>query len=208
MSETPPLPIRILPHLFLLVAITVELLLASGFHQEQPELHTQAAEGSSHERIWALHVLANRDPANAGLDPTYVQALLRDEDPLVVDFAFTIDICRLVHPAWQNRRMAKRLDPEAATTSPDEPNDWWRRFVLFRRKVGGMPVGGTRRLRLEELRWYLDALQGIPVDEQFLIDSANERQMRALEDNTLRTGSGAEDRQPGLVPGRGGSEDR
>ncbi len=208
MSENTPLPIRILPHLFLAVAITVELLLASGFHQEEAELRVQAAEGSSHERIWALHVLANRDPANAGIDSTYVRALLRDEDPLLVDFAFTIDICRLVNPAWQNRRMAKRLDPLTATTSPDEPNDWWRRFVLFRRKVGGMPVGGTRRLRMVELRWYLDALQGIPVDEQFLIDSANERQMRALENNTLRTGGGADGRQPGLVPDRDGGEDR
>jgi len=207
-----PLPVRWLPHMLIAALITVELLVASGLHQGTDELRAQAEHGDTHERIWALHVLANRDPEQSGIDGKAIGELLADEDPLVVDFAFTIDICRLAGalerngrpPFRQEGRIRAKIKGQGELYDSQETADWWRRFVIYARKVGGRSVGGTLRLQRREVGWYFDALAGRPLDEAALLESTNDRKNQSYLLNQQR-GDDEERESPGiqggLVPG-------
>lgn len=209
-STSRPLPLRVLPHLFLTAILAIEVLLATGMHQGEDELRAQAEHGDTHERIWALHVLANRDPAGMGLDDDGIQELLNDDDPLVVDFAFTIDICRVARLLEREGRPPKRQEARSTRRfrvdddrQRDSVADWWRRFVLYRRKVGGRTVGGTVRLRRPEIGWYFDALAGRELDEEMLIEVTNERQLKSYMVRQQRPPDEVDRTPPqaGLVPG-------
>lgn len=205
LREARPLPLRLLPHLFLLAVLIVELLVGAGLRREESELRYLAREGTTEERLWAWHVLANRDPDTLEYDDDANRDLLNDEDPRLVDYSFTIDVSRLVRAAGitprQEPRIRKRLRPGDALSSPDDVAEWWQRYVIYRRKVGGKTVGGQVRLRRDELRWYFDALAGRPLDEQTLVDRTNERQLRSYEVRQARIGEEGED-WPGYEAGR------
>ena len=170
MRDPRPLPVRILPHLLLLAVLAVEALAWTGWHQGEEQLEVQAESGTPAERVWALHVLTNRDPDHRRFRNTYVRGLLNDPDPLVVDFAFTIDLCRIQH-IGQEMRITRRLKDEGSSVMPprDAVEDWWRRYVFYRRKVGGRRYGGAMRLQRDEVAWYFDAVAGRELDEEELI---------------------------------------
>lgn len=205
MSDPRPLPIRLLPHLFLVAVLVVELLVGAGIHRAESELLYLADEGTTAERLWAWHVLANRAPTELEFTDETNRGLMNDEDPLVVDYSFAIDVSRLLFAhdvlARQEARLRKRLRPGDARSSPDDVAEWWRRYVIYRRKVGGKVVGGMVRLRRDELRWYFDALEGGPLDEQTLVDRTNERQLRSYRVRRARMGEEGDD-WPGYESGR------
>lgn len=166
--------LRLLPLAACAVLAALELWWARRAHRTTEELHVMAFEGSPRERVWALHVLANRgDAPQRELPEAYVRALIRDPDPLVADLAYTVDVCRLCKPVWQERRLKARLEePEEAR---DDLEDWWRRYALYRRKVGGKPLGAALRLKNEEARWLLHVLAGGSLDEEALVPYVEDR---------------------------------
>ncbi len=174
MSATPAPLRRLLPHLVLSALLVLELLLAFSQRRSAEELWREAEEGTPRERVAALHVLANRgsDPAAGGVDAELARALLDGEEPLLADFAFTTDICRLIglEPLEEHLAQRKRggLPFEA----------WLRRFLLHRRKVGGPALGAVGRLKHHEVRWFLDALGGRALDERAVLERM-EREIRA-----------------------------
>ena len=99
-------------------------------------------------------------------------------------------------------RGARELDGrDGVEVHPDDVAEWWQRYVIYRRKVGGKTVGGQVRLRRDELRWYFDAMTGGALDEQTLVDRTNERQLRSYEVRKARIGEEGED-WPGYESGR------
>ena len=64
-------------------------------------------------------------------------------------------------------------EPERAQ---DSLVDWFRRYVFYRRKVGGRPLGASLRLKRQEVRWLLDVIEGKPLDDETVMDYLNRRQ--------------------------------
>ncbi len=141
------------PHLVCLALLGLELGAAFGWHRSVEELERAWREGSVHERLGALHVLANRDrPDPRRFDAAFVESLFREEDDRLKEAAFTIDITKFRVPDAQQAYLK-----DAGTDYPH----WWRAFVIHRRKVGGHAVGGGGGLTQAELAWYLDALRDL-----------------------------------------------
>ncbi|MDP6740971.1 MAG: hypothetical protein QF404_13260, partial [Planctomycetota bacterium] len=138
--------LRWTPHLALLLLLATEYHLARSAQLTQEELEVLLDEGSSKQKAWAIHVLANRgDPTGGPLTRTFIQNAIVDPDPLVGDMTYTVDLCRLLQPSRQEKRLSVRFDePERAQ---DNLEDWFRRFEFYRRKVGGRPLGGSLRLK-------------------------------------------------------------
>lgn len=198
-------PVKYVPHLFLLAVLVVEFLLGHATRMDDDELRRTSEEGTTQERLWAWHVLANRDPDGFAFKDHHLKDLLNDPDPLIVDYAFTIDICRLIQAKGltmrQEARIRKPLKGGSGVPRPDAVSEWWRRYVIFRRKVGGKPVGGHVRLQRQELAWYLQAMDGEELDEKTLVDSTNQRQLQSYAVRQRRNGTMNEP-WPGYEAGR------
>lgn len=168
--------LRFLPHLLLLGLAGTEIGVWSAHHRTEEQLHQLSKQGSSQERLWALHVLTNRAGlANTRFDRAYIQALLNDPDPLVADFPYTVDVCRLQSPTWQERRLSARLKPEETPPYRDGLEDWLRRYLFYRRKVGGAPYGAALRLKVQELEWLLAVMDGEQLAEDEVLAYLLER---------------------------------
>lgn len=157
------------PHLACLALISVMIVGWVVGHRSEEELRKSAASGSPRERIAALHALLNRPSARPGpATDALVEDLLTSEEPLLREYALSIDVCRLSERDAQGIPRAQ----EAAVLGDQRPpcdGPWWLQYVAYRRKVGGKQVGGRRRLDLLELSWYRMALRGepLPKDEVF-----------------------------------------
>lgn len=193
------------PHLALLLLLATEYQLGRSAAQTQEELEVMLDEGTPHQKAWAMHVLANRgDPAGGPLNRTYIQNAILDSDPLVADMTYMVDLCRLLQPSRQEKRLSVRFDdPDKAQ---DKLEDWFRRFEFYRRKVGGRPLGGSLRLKQQEVQWLLHVLDGGELDEEEVISYLERRQagtnsarMHRLAPNRKRDKD--EKGSTGLVPG-------
>lgn len=169
-------PLRLAPLLACGLLLGAELVVAARSHRSTEELLRQAAAGEGRERVLALHVLCNRgSKPTPQLDAAYMRGLMRDEDPLVVDFTFTVDMCRVIRPVWQEKRLGTWLsDPTA--DYPWTFAESWRRWILYRRKVGGAPLGAALRLKNQEVRWLLDSIAGRPLDEAAMHEHVQRRE--------------------------------
>jgi len=164
------------PHIALGLVLALELLAARLQHQTHDELLAARTDGSVQEQLDALHILTNRAP---GAEPTsrdgseYGIALARQvygaTDQRLREYAFSTDICKYEYPAWQEMLVEQRLPANAMNAH------WWRSYVLFKRKVGGQIVGGSLRMRMQELRWFCAALRGVAPDRVEII-----KHLRAL----------------------------
>ena len=157
------------PHLVCLALLGVMGLSAAMGHRGEEQLRLAAASGPAQERIAALHALLNRPGAAPGPEQdALVAELLDSPDPLLREYALSIDLCRLSARDAQGVPVAQEA---AVLGMPRPPCDgpWWLEYVAYRRKVGGKQVGGRRRLDLIELDWYRRALRGeaLPEDEVF-----------------------------------------
>ena len=66
--------LRWTPHLALLLLLATEYQLARSAQLTQEELEVLLDEGSSQQKAWAIHVLANRgDPTGGPLTRTFIQ---------------------------------------------------------------------------------------------------------------------------------------
>jgi hypothetical protein len=157
------------PHLACLALMGLMGLFAGVSHRSAAELRLAAASGPADERIQALHALLNRAEAAPGPEhDALVAELLASSEPLLREYALSIDLCRLSARDAQGVPIAQ----EAAVLGMAQPpcdGPWWLEYVAYRRKVGGKQVGGRRRLDLIELDWYRRALRGeaLPKDEVF-----------------------------------------
>lgn len=198
--------LRFLPHLLLLGLLGIEMRVWSAHHRTEEELVQLSQQGSSQERLWALHVLTNRAGlANTKFDRAYILGLLNDPDPLVADFPYTVDVCRLQPPTWQERRMSARLKPDETPPYRDGLLDWLRRYLFYRRKVGGAPYGAALRLKMPELEWLLAVMDGESLDEAEVVAYLLERKQDAASarGSRLQPSKRRQNRDGGeLPPGR------
>ena len=115
-----------------------------------------------------------------------------ESDPLLADFAYTVDICRMVRPVWQDKKISSRLKRnEAGEIRGETFTEWLRHFLLFRRKVAGRHMGAMLRLKNDELRWLLESIAN---DEQAfdqqrredVLENIHQRQTQANMSRTHR----------------------
>ena len=167
--------LRWAPHLALLLLVATEYQLGRSAAQTQEELKVLLDEGTARQKAWAIHVLANRgDPTNGPLHRTFIQKAILDPAPLVADMTYMVDLCRLLQPSRQEKRLSVRFDDP--TKAQDNLEDWFRRFEFYRRKVGGRPLGGSLRLKQQEVKWLLHVLGGGKLDEDEVISYLEQRQ--------------------------------
>jgi len=158
---------KLLPHFIVLLVGGLQVALYSAWHADIPSLERQLAEGTPQEQIHALHVLTNRGSTphtDRIWDRTVIRELLaadQGQDPLLTDFAYTVDVCRMVKPVWQDAKISARLKRnETGILREESFNDWLRHFLLFRRKVAGRHMGAMLRLKNDEVRWLLASIGG------------------------------------------------
>jgi len=159
----------LLPHLVVLLLGGLQVGLYAALHADIPTLERQLAEGTPREKVRALHILTNRGPTphtDRTWDRTTVRALIaadQGQDRLLTDFAYTVDVCRMVKPVWQDAKVAGRLKRnETGVLREESFTDWLRHFLLFRRKVAGRHMGAMLRLKNDEVRWLLTSIGGDP----------------------------------------------
>jgi hypothetical protein len=149
-------------HALCLGVIGLQATLWGLGHRSTEELVESARTARGRERVDALFLLLERaDVAPVHYGRAFAEELLRDEDPLVRDFAHTTSVCKHTTPSAQLGRLERLRDAEQV----DE--DFWRAFVLLRRKLGLVVGGSSARLKLRELNWWLDVREGrpLPADE-------------------------------------------
>lgn len=160
---------RWLPHLVLLGAAALMLLVAQLKHLPTAEARQIALDPAAavDDRVWAIHVVANRaTEVDRELGENLVNALMDSEDERLREASVLIDLCRHALRPVDAVGTPPPLQ-EAYTYAPLPPEGWtphrFRTYVLHRHKVGGMHVGGVRRLVLPEVNWYLAARRGDPL---------------------------------------------
>ncbi|MAE46177.1 MAG: hypothetical protein CMJ86_04715 [Planctomycetes bacterium] len=159
-------------HLVLMLMMAGLVALHLADHRSNTELRAELAHlllpgeqspGSlrpSRDTLEAMHILLNRPQGFSRAEGQQLsETLLAKDDPLLREFALSIDLCRLSRhtalnvPATQEQHVL-------GGTPPPMDGPWWLEYVTYRRKVGGKQVGGRRRLDNLELLWYRRALRG------------------------------------------------
>ena len=156
---------RWLPHLVTALVLLAELMIWGLVHRSDDELRSTFRDGSTQRRLDALHVLANRgevEPTRFG--DSFVPRLLSDPDDRMKEAAFTNEVCRVFAPPTIQSDYSR----DAARFADDDLGHWWRSHVIHRRKVGGAgtPGEGGLKLQRQELAWFLDAVEGRPLDRR------------------------------------------
>ena len=173
MSSEPRLAPRLggwLPHVVLVALACSMIGVAKAKHISTEAATAIALDPSAEpdERIWAMHLAANRATAmDPGLGIELAQLFLQSDSDKVREAAFVIDLCRQAVRA-PNAKPGAPPPIQAAYAYSALPEGVWtphriRSLVLFRRKVGGPSVGGIRRMALAEAQWFLDSLAGKPM---------------------------------------------
>lgn len=80
-------------------------------HRDEQELTRAAATGSAKERVWALHILLQRDDPPRRKD-SFVEELLASEEALVRELAMTSTVRRRAGRGVQRRYLADLSDSE------------------------------------------------------------------------------------------------
>ncbi len=189
---------RWVPHLVLIGLALLQVALYHSRHRDIEALREAAAQGSPRERVAALHILTNRGPTphlerkwdRAAITPMIGSGTDSLEDSLLADFAYTVDICRMAKPIWQDAKISARLKGNTLGEIKGESFiEWLRHFLLFRRKVAGRHMGAMLRLKNDEVRWLITAIAG---DESAFDPQTQERiladiQQRQTQANMSRT---------------------
>jgi hypothetical protein len=120
------------------------------------------------DRIWAMHVAANRGTAvDPRLGVDLVNSMLESDSDKVREAALLVDLCRHAVRGPDAVEGAPPPLQEAYAYSPLPGGKWTphrvRSLVLHRRKVGGSGVGGNRRMELPEVQWFLDSFTTKPM---------------------------------------------
>lgn len=190
---------RWIPHLVVALVAAGQFALARAWHQTEEELNAivdeQTEEGDGAQVVHALHILTNRGSSPHTVrtwDKAAVSTLLNHADPLVQDFAYTVDICRMVQPVWQEKRISTRLQNQSTelAISGEDFGEWLRHYLLYRRKVAGRHMGAMMRLKVEptndEVAWILASISGAELDKEHVLASIYQRQTGANMARTKR----------------------
>jgi hypothetical protein len=94
----------------LLVLVGIELLAWRTSHRGEEELERAAVSGTAGERVWALHILLQRDEPPQR-DRSFVEELLASEEPLVRELAMTNTVRRRAGRHVQRQHQATSTDP-------------------------------------------------------------------------------------------------
>src|SRR5262249_25456286 len=144
-----------LPHVACGLALAATVADATLRHRSFSEVQSAARTGPARDRIDALHVLAcrlDRPPPSTGtvLD---VPRLLADPDPRLREYALCCDPLHFV-PLQRQREWHTTI----RDLLKDKLAEAVRCYLIYFRQVDG-PYETPANLTLEELRWYLDALE-------------------------------------------------
>ncbi|MEZ6013517.1 MAG: hypothetical protein R3F49_00255 [Planctomycetota bacterium] len=154
-----------LPHALLVGAALVMAAIARARHLSDEAAWQIATDTTrpARERIDAIHRLANRaEASDPRLGGALVQRLLTGDDLLLREYALAIDLCKhqqhiaAGEPALQAAYALAHPGPIASAHHV-------RSLLVYRRKVGGPPVGGLGRLTWTEVGWFLAANAGQPL---------------------------------------------
>lgn len=214
---------RLLPHLLVLLLGALQIGIYQARHLDSEDLARLADSGTPHEKVKALHILTNRGSTphtNRVWNRETIQGMISAEEvgeALLADFAYTVDICRMVRPVWQDKKISSRLKRNDAGDLRGETfTEWLRHFLLYRRKVAGRHMGAMLRLKNDELRWLLHAIGNDEeaFDQQLREDVLENIFLRQTQANMSRTNrmalpdkEGKRDRRNGLVePARKGNK--
>lgn len=159
-------------HLVLLLLMAGLLALHLAGHRSDTQLRAELAhlllpgeqssgsQTTSRDTLEALHILLNRPLGFSRAEGQQLtETLLAKDDPLLREFALSIDLCRLSRHTALNVPDTQEQHVLGRTPAPMD-GAWWLEYVTYRRKVGGKQVGGRRRLDNLELLWYRRALRG------------------------------------------------
>ncbi|MFT5733946.1 MAG: hypothetical protein ACJAZN_003229 [Planctomycetota bacterium] len=158
-----------LPHVALVAIACAMVVFARAQHQDTEAAMQTAfdADADPDDRIWAMHLVANRaTEVDPRLGVGLVESFLASDSDKVREAAHLIDLCRhaIQPPGAPDGAAPPIQDGYAYGALP--AGEWTphriRCLVLHRRKVGGSAVGGIRRMELAEAGWFLDSLAGRP----------------------------------------------
>ena len=127
-------------HVLLLIIASAELAAARWSYRNDAEIDRLLESGSSPEKAYALHVLANRGRPRFHKDQ--VPAMLMHDDPLVREMMMTSNMMR--YRKEPIRRMAMRRWPDQAARTRAA-------FLLEFR------IGNFESMTLSDLRIFLEA---------------------------------------------------
>ena len=147
-----------------LAVLALQVLLFGLAHRGDDALRTAASSSRADERIAARWLLLERGAFEGEGDPGLVAELLASDDALEVDFAHTTAVCKHTGAEQQYGHLKELM---AAGTVDAE---FWRQFVLLRRKIGVIVGGSSNRLDRRELGWWFDALAGRPLSGDEVLD--------------------------------------
>lgn len=94
----------------LVFLVGIEVLAWRTRHRGEEELERTAVSGTAEERVWALHILLQRDEPPRR-DRSFVEELLASEEPLVRELAMTSTVRRRGGRHAQKQHQAKNDDP-------------------------------------------------------------------------------------------------
>jgi hypothetical protein len=94
----------------LVFLVGIEVLAWWTTHRGELELERAAVSGTAEERVWALHILLQRDEPPRR-DRSFVEGLLASEEPLVRELAMTSTVRRRGGRHAQKQHQAENTDP-------------------------------------------------------------------------------------------------
>ncbi len=150
-------------HVVLLGIVVLQLVGWAASHQDEEARREAYATGDTQERVWALHVLANRGEIDSeDFSVQWMRELLKEEDLLVREMAFTYDLARIRPPGVQQAYFG---DHQGLDRS-----HFVRSYLIQQRKVGGQRVGAGLKLKRQELEWLLESMAGREVPNEYLFE--------------------------------------
>jgi len=111
----------------LVALVGLEVFAWKIVHREEQELNRAAASGPAKERVWALHILLQRDEPPRR-DQSFVEGLLASEEPLLREVAMTSTV---------RSRAGRRSQRQHLAASPDSGEALRGRYYM---KRFGRPV--------------------------------------------------------------------
>ena len=127
-------------HVLLLIVAAAELAAAGWSYRDDAEVDRLLETGSSREKAYALHVLANR--GRPRFQKQQVQATLMHDDPLVRELMMTSNMMRYRKEPIRRRAMSRWQNQAARTRGA---------FLLDFR------IGNFTSMTLNDLRLFLEA---------------------------------------------------
>lgn len=164
-------------HVALLFVAAASVALGIASHTSSEEAWAIAFDESADAdaRIWAIHLAANRETERSsriGRDLTLL--LLGSRDERLREVALLNHVCRhTFNPAGASPNASPPIQ-DRYVYGPLPRGEWTphrlRSLILYRRKVGGLAVGGINRMTSTEADWVLRTLRGDPLPPSPEID--------------------------------------